>query len=73
MIQEVLGEDLLDRVGVLLIEATIGHGAGSTPDILDGSHRDLPHSWMGQVWTRFDGTGMGQLVFQGVWPARDRD
>ena len=29
--QEVLSEDLLDRVGVLIVETTVSHGAGSTP------------------------------------------
>ena len=31
VLQEVLGEDLLDRVGVLIVETTVSHGAGSTP------------------------------------------
>ena len=32
MLQEVLGEDLLDGVGVLVVETTVSHGAGSTPE-----------------------------------------
>ena len=31
VLQEVLGEDLLDGVGVLGVEATVRHGAGSAP------------------------------------------
>ncbi len=70
MLKEVLGEDLLNGFGILIIEATIGHGAGSTPDILDGWHWDLPHSRMRLGWTGFDGTAMWDLVIQGVGPAR---
>ena len=30
MLQEVLGEDLLDGVGVLVVEAAVSHGAGTS-------------------------------------------
>ena len=32
VLQEVLSEDLLDRVGVLVVETPVSHGAGSTPE-----------------------------------------
>jgi hypothetical protein len=32
VLQEVLGEDLLDGVGVLGVEAAISHGAGAAPE-----------------------------------------
>jgi len=44
VLQEVLCEDLLDFVGLLLVETTVSHRARSTPDILQCFHRHLPHS-----------------------------
>ena len=32
VLQEVLGEDLLDGVGVLSVETSVRHGAGSAPE-----------------------------------------
>lgn len=68
--KEVLGEDLLNSVGLLLVETTISHGAGAAANVLDGSHGDLPHSGVGLLGAGLDSTGMGHLVLQGVRPGR---
>ena len=51
MLQEVLSEDLLDGVGILLVEAAVRHGASATADILDHRHGNLPHARMGELGT----------------------
>lgn len=43
MVEEVLGEDLLDGLNVFVVEASVSHGTGSTTDVLQNGHRDLPH------------------------------
>ena len=44
MLQEVLGEDLLDGVGVLVVETAISHGAGATSATTHGQgHRHHHH------------------------------
>ena len=55
MLQEVLRKYLLDGVGILFVEAAVSHGAGGTPDVVQGGHRNLPHSWMREDWAGFDG------------------
>ena len=48
VLQEVLGEDLLDGVGVLGVEATVSHGAGAAP----GGEDRCQESFTGWLWWR---------------------
>jgi len=68
VLQEVLGEDLLDGVGVFGVEATVRHGAGSAPDILESLHGHFPHAGVGAAGTGGDTARVGHLVLQGVRP-----
>jgi len=68
VLKEVLGENLLDRVRVFVVETTVSHGTGASPDILESLHGDLPHPGVRVLWTGSHTAGMGHLVFQGVRP-----
>ncbi len=68
VLEEVLGEDLLDGGGILLVVASISHGAGASPHVLDNGHGDLPHTGVGQLGAGLDGAGVGHVVLQGVGP-----
>ena len=43
VVEEVLGEDFLDGVGLLGVEAPVGHGAPAASDVEESGHGDLPH------------------------------
>lgn len=46
VLEEVLSKDLLNGVGILIVETAISHGTGGTPDVVQGGHGDLPHAWV---------------------------
>merc|ERR1719443_2729941 len=66
VLQEVLGEDLLDGVNILVVEASVSHGAGSSSHILECLHGHLPHTRMGLPRTGLNTAAVGHLVLQGV-------
>jgi len=68
VLQEVLGEDLLDGVSVLSVETTVSHGAGSSPDVLESLHGDFPHAGVRAAWAGGDTARVGHLVLEGVRP-----
>ena len=68
VLEEVLGEDLLDGLSVFVVETAVSHGAGASADIFQHGHRDLPHVGVGQNRARLDGAREGELVLQGVGP-----
>ena len=68
VLQEVLGEDLLNGLNVFVVEAAVGHGAGSAADVLQDGHRDLPHVRVGQDRAGLDSAGVRDLVVQAVRP-----
>ena len=69
VLQEVLGEDLLDGVRVLVVEAAVGHGAGAAPDVLEGLHGHLPHAGVGLPGAGLHAAAVRHLVLQRVGPA----
>ena len=69
VVQEVLREDLLDGGRVLLVVASVSHGARAAPDIFQGGHGDLPHARMRLSRAGLDRTRMRHLVFEGVRPS----
>lgn len=68
VIEEVLGEDLLDGRDVLVVEASVSHGTGSSSDVLEDGHGDLPHVWMGEDRAGFYSAGVRELVVERVRP-----
>ena len=50
MVEEVLGEDFLDGVGLLGVEAPVGHGAPAASDVEESGHGDLPHLGVRHFW-----------------------
>ena len=72
VLQEVLGEDLLNGLNVFVVEASVGHGAGSAPDVLQDGHRDLPHVRVRHDRAGLDSAGVRDLEVQAVGPGRVR-
>ena len=69
VLQEVLGEDLLDGVGLLGVEAPVSHGAPSAADVQQRRHGDLPHLGVRHLGAGLDGARVGHGVLEGVGPA----
>jgi len=68
VLQEVLGENLLDGVGIFCVETPISHGAGSASHILQSLHGYFPHTGVGLGGARLDAAAVGHAVLQGVGP-----
>jgi len=68
VLQEVLGEDFLDGVGIFGVETTVSHGAGSSSDILKSLHGYFPHTRMGFGWTGLHAAAVRHLILKGVRP-----
>jgi len=69
VVEKVLGEDLLDGVGLLSVEAAVGHGAPASAHVQQGGHGDLPHLWMRHLGAGLDSARVGHGVLKGVGPA----
>ena len=63
-----LCEDLLNRLDFFFVKTSVSHWAGTTSNVFENGHGNLPHVGVWQDWAGLDGAGMWDLVVQTVRP-----